>query len=555
MDPKIQEIINRLAEFLSAQKSADLPAVLDQFTEEARSAASTRNVESLRALTEACNTIRAEITKRETDQAAVDAEIAQLLSSVEPLAPAAESEEAETEEETEESAEESATEAEGELVPTTSTPESIAASVTSPGPLPTIADLNARRPARSKPQPTPGLRVITAAGDIPGFSAGREMEISDIGKAVFDKWKATKGSRVDGKIPVATIRAEFPESRRIGLGTPEADMRVIQNLVSPQALTASGGICAPAPVRYEFDGVGSDVRPIRDVLPRFDANRGAVQVFRTPGLGAVADALGVHTNADDIAGNSKNVLVVNCPEPTTCTVQAITRILQFGNFMGQYFPELTDEYLRLANVAQARLAENELWDAMCDQSTAITSGSDAALGAIPDFLAALARAGASYRSRHRVSEETVLRAIAPSWLLDLLRVDGARRAPGDATLSLSNAQIRGWLTNYNINLVLSPDGGGQVFGAQGDGALINWPDTVETLLYPEGAFIFGDGGSLDLGIVRDSTLNNTNDFQVFAETMEFVCLVGVESYCLTMDLCPSGKAQALDDVEFCDIGS
>ncbi len=35
-------------------------------------------------------------------------------------------------------------------------------------------------------------------------------------------------------------------------------------------------------------------------------------------------------------------------------------------------------------------------------------------------------------------------------------------------------------------------------------------------LGPAGVYI--DGGTLDLGIVRDSTLNSTNDFQVVGET-------------------------------------
>ena len=45
----------------------------------------------------------------------------------------------------------------------------------------------------------------------------------------------------------------------------------------------------------------------------------------------------------------------------------------------------------------------------------------------------------------------------------------------------------------------------------------SFPDNVQWALYPEGAFIGVDMGVLELGIVRDSTLNSTNDFQVFGE--------------------------------------
>ena len=52
--------------------------------------------------------------------------------------------------------------------------------------------------------------------------------------------------------------------------------------------------------------------------------------------------------------------------------------------------------------------------------------------------------------------------------------------------------------------------------------------------------MFLDGGELNLGMVRDSTLNRTNDFQMFSETFEKAVLRGHESVAITMALCPSG---------------
>ena len=48
------------------------------------------------------------------------------------------------------------------------------------------------------------------------------------------------------------------------------------------------------------------------------------------------------------------------------------------------------------------------------------------------------------------------------------------------------------------------------------------PAEVAWTLYPQGTFLAMDGGTLDLGIIRDSVLNSTNDFQIFAETFENV---------------------------------
>lgn len=52
--------------------------------------------------------------------------------------------------------------------------------------------------------------------------------------------------------------------------------------------------------------------------------------------------------------------------------------------------------------------------------------------------------------------------------------------------------------------------------------------------------LFLDGGTLDLGIVRDSTLNATNDAIIFAESFEQVAAVGPESLRITSTVDASG---------------
>ena len=39
-----------------------------------------------------------------------------------------------------------------------------------------------------------------------------------------------------------------------------------------------------------------------------------------------------------------------------------------------------------------------------------------------------------------------------------------------------------------------------------------WPATVLFLIFVSGAYVNLDGGRIDLGVMRDSTLNSTNDF-------------------------------------------
>jgi len=63
-------------------------------------------------------------------------------------------------------------------------------------------------------------------------------------------------------------------------------------------------------------------------------------------------------------------------------------------------------------------------------------------------------------------------------------------------------------------------------------------------MFPAGAFQFLDGGTLDLGLIRDGTLNAANDAQMFSETFEGVLRRGGEALRITQELTPNGTARA-----------
>jgi len=71
--------------------------------------------------------------------------------------------------------------------------------------------------------------------------------------------------------------------------------------------------------------------------------------------------------------------------------------------------------------------------------------------------------------------------------------------------------------------------------------MLGFPTTARWYLFPEGSFLYLDGGTLELGIVRDSTLNSTNDYQIFGEGFENVAFIGVESLQVTSTVCATGE--------------
>ena len=74
--------------------------------------------------------------------------------------------------------------------------------------------------------------------------------------------------------------------------------------------------------------------------------------------------------------------------------------------------------------------------------------------------------------------------------------------------------------------------------------LLDWPHSLTWWLYAEGSFIRLDGGRLDLGIVRDSTLDASNNYEIFIEGFEAVAFRGARA-CRSSRRCgPNGETAA-----------
>jgi hypothetical protein len=115
----------------------------------------------------------------------------------------------------------------------------------------------------------------------------------------------------------------------------------------------------------------------------------------------------------------------------------------------------------------------------------------------------------------------------------------------DLTFNLSDATIDSFFRARNINVSWFIDGeSGQIMGAQAAGTPVTFPTELVWYLFSEGTFLFLDGGTLDLGLVRDSQLNSTNDYQIFLETFEGVAKIGIESLRVTSPVEIAGASAA-----------
>ena len=394
--------------------------------------------------------------------------------------------------------------------------------------------------------------AITAGADIPGYTAGTEIknmyEVASAMEKRIHSLRRVNGGDGEQHI-VASVTTSFPEERTLSTDA-ESNSAKIDAVVGQDALVASGGHAAPFEVKYDIFGIGSTTdRPVRDALPRFQADRGGIRFVTPPSFaaGSYANAVGIWTAANDSAEtpnpSSKLSLTVTAAQENTVSTDAVTLQLQFGNLMTRAYPELIARHNELALVQHAREAEQNLLANIETGSTAVSTTSLIGFGR--DFLVQIRRAATAYRSRHRIDPQARLKAIIPAWVYDAMAADLALAMPGDGTLSVSRAEINGYLANLNVDLVASLDA--TVFGSQGAAALLEFPDSFKWFLFAEGTFLFLDGGTLDLGIIRDSSLVGTNDYKMFIETFENVAKVGIESLAITSAISVNGVAAALRD--------
>jgi len=441
----------------------------------------------------------------------------------------------------------------------------------------------------------------TASGGLDDYAPGSQLTREQLATAFAVKGRAVSGLNVRGyeRYAVATIRSDYPENRTLRRGaTAFANMELVdaasrearrthaldnmankvvvaQGPDSEDALTAAG-LCAPLQTLYDIETIGDVDRPVRDALVRFGAERGGIQ-YR-PALDGVTQTggIGVWTPANDEADPlvPKTCVEIDCPGVLTAEVDAVYQCLTFSNMSTRFDPEWMDSTIQAQNVAHARFAENRLLTQLTTASKNVYSTQ--LLGATRDALVTMDQMVAYYRSVHRLNDNAPLRLIAPAWMRDLMRADITMQMVGDtlASLETADADLARWFAVRNVNVTWHLDGinppdvdlttdivtPSQVYTLLATNSKVpDWPNNggitgaghqtavVSTLLFREGDWLYLDGGTLDLGVVRDSTLNGQNRFQTFSENFETTAFRGIESIHLVMQLRPTGESAATTD--------
>lgn len=430
------------------------------------------------------------------------------------------------------------------------------------------------------PDSPAGLRENGDRGPRTALVAGAGLASKEAGQGLtteelvdnLDKRRAfvnTSSGHDGDAIHVASITASIDPDRYLaGTGKlPEGvsgdyntNTAKVEAVVEPQALTAAG-VCAPYAIDYSMQAIGTIDRPVKDGLPGFVADRGGVQFRRDVDAvgGGPVQASGTWSLTTDAnpGGAEKAIWDVPCNDVISAEVQAVTLGCRFSNITARFDPEATAANLKAATVAHARYAERLLLGSIYSQCTA-TFMETGRLGATRDILVAIDKAQAYVRDSRRIGNKVPLRVILPTWVLNLFRADLTRalHTSNLEQLGVTDQTIMGWFERRGITVTWTLDGrpqqaasgGVPLVNAQfypvmtGSSAIPGFPDNLEFALFPEGAFIYLDGGTLDIGLVRDSSLVSTNRYIEFTETFEGIERKGVEAVRVVADVAPRGAS-------------
>lgn len=418
--------------------------------------------------------------------------------------------------------------------------------------------------------------VARAGAGMAEFEAGQRLETD---AQFYDTFVERAGALfgpggrgADGRYHVVRVESDYPEARTLGSSERENNSLVAaaigEQTQRDSALVAAGGLCAPLDVRYDINVLGVTNRPIRQALTSFQVPRGGIQYRAPMDALAMTEGMGIWTmemdasvpelpnpNAD-IPEPFKTCFVAECPGTVEAILYSTYLCMEFPNITARFDREWVSAATQGALISWARFAENNLLARMAAASKIVVGKRQ--LSATRDILATYDKAISRYRNRHRLDDSVRLHTIMPRWVIDMIRTDVMRgmvtTGASDVSWAVTRAWIEGLFATRNVGVTWHLDGldeitkNGVTIPAQHYGDLSEaagqvvapWPTAIDSLLYVEGDWLYLDGGTMDFGLVRDSSLNARNRYRTFTENFEGVAFTGLESWRLVLPVEPTG---------------
>lgn len=403
----------------------------------------------------------------------------------------------------------------------------------------------ARRGSRLTPE-----RLLATDG-VPGKAVGEGFaDWRELALAAVDRSASVRSNTAE-KFEVARLMAKYDPSRIL-----TDDVNFNMSRFEPDELMAA--LCAPATPYYDLACMNTLRRPVFNSLPQFQAPRGKVSIQSSPQLSDITNGLGVWTAANEASTNAVKAAcqTITCGSTTEYQIYGVYRCLTVRNLLAMTYPELVEAWLNRLGAAHARLAEQQLLNAMGTAATTI-NGQALGYGATQSITTTILNYIALYQETQRWDITDNFEAWMPRFVQYGIRMDLARRRRHDGGyLNIpSEAEVDAIFRDAGVNphwFIDSPTWATPLPALAVANNLSRLPANVQILLAPPGKLAVMDRGELAIGVTgngiyRDNNSNARNEFTFFFENFEgIVNTTSCPAHIIDVPVCWSGVQ--IDDI-------
>lgn len=396
---------------------------------------------------------------------------------------------------------------------------------------------------QQEPEAVAPRATIIAAANVPEFTSGQELDDFEAVSQAFASRtrgfsrpsgnagrkavsKSAKGAPVmgaDGGVyRLSDSASQFGIARiqkaenefSTGLDDSVADQLAVLNAASKESrlsggsLVAAGGWCAPSETLYGPFCAWETVSGILSI-PEVSITRGGINFTKGPDYGTLAATWGfLQTETQAEAGTEKTCYEIACPPFSEVRLDAIGFCITNGILTNVGYPELTRRVLEIGATAHAHKVNAQVISRI--QTALGTAINYAEVGSVSaDILDGISLQATRLRYQYALAPEHTLEVVVPVWAKEIFRSDLSRRTGVDL-LAVSDAQINSYFAVRNLAVQFVYDY--QPLSTTNTGTWTSWPDTLEIMIYPAGAFVKGTSPVINLDTIYDSVGLSTNTY-------------------------------------------
>lgn len=357
---------------------------------------------------------------------------------------------------------------------------------------------------------------LVAAADVPGIATGTKFKgLEDAGKAISERLKGlpTNARNLRVRNGALVFRNESQKNRQSNV---REDLQLLLEAGSEKnlegnSLVAAGGWGAPSDQLLDFCALESADGLID--MAEVTVDRGGLKYTKGPSF---ADVLASDEGFWDMSEATaeagvelKTSLRPEVPPFVEKRLDAVGTMMEAGLLLRAGWPELVERYASMALLAheiKMHLKKIAGIQAYTGAAKAVPNG----FGNAIDILNVIDVVATGERQRNSLAPNATLEALLPMWVHPVIRADLANRNGVDF-LSITDAQITGYFTARNIRPQFLSHYQNLAIDATA-GIAIEYPDTIEIIMYPAGTFVAGVADVITLDTVYDSTNLKKNDY-------------------------------------------